>query len=66
MLDKRPRIINRRNEEDVLEEMEVGIQEGSNGGVTGTGHHFVQPSTDNPSTHSSAGHTPSSMTRCYR
>ncbi len=35
MLDEHSRLNNRRDKENVSKEMEVGIQEGSNGGTTG-------------------------------
>ncbi len=56
-LDEHPRFLNRGNEEDVPREVEVSIQEGSNGSVTRARPYFVQISTNNFSIHSSAGHT---------
>ncbi len=50
-------IINGRDEEDIPGEMEVGIQEGSDGGTAGARLPFIQLSPD-VSHHSSAGATP--------
>ncbi len=51
-----PGIINRRDEEDLPGEMEVGVQEGSDGDVAGARLPYIQLS-PNVSHHSSAGAT---------
>ncbi len=56
-VDEYPGIIHRRDEEDVLGEMEIGVQEGSDGDVARTRLPHVQLSPD-ISHHSSAGATP--------
>ncbi len=56
-IDEYP-IDNRRDEEDVPGEVEVGVQERSNGSATGAGIPFIQLSSNGSSHHSSAGATP--------
>ncbi len=58
-LDEHPRLIHRRNKEDLSGEMEIGVQEGSNGGSAGARLPFIQLSTDDSSHHANAAsHTP--------
>ncbi len=57
-VNNHPGIFHGRDEEDVPGEMEVGIQEGSDGSTTGTGIPVIQHSSDGSSHHSSAGATP--------
>ncbi len=56
-VDKHPIVDNRGDEENVFGEVEVSVQEGSDGSVTGARLPFIQPS-DSSSHHSSAGATP--------
>ncbi len=56
-IDKYPGIVHGRDEEDVLGEMEIGVQEGGDGDVTRARLPRVQPSPDS-SLHPSAGATP--------
>ncbi len=52
-----PGIVHRRGEEDVPGEVEVGVQEGSDGDVAGARLPYIQLSSD-VSCHSSTGNTP--------
>ncbi len=56
-VDEYPGIIHGRDEEDIPGQVEVGVQEGSNGSVTGTRPPYIQLSPET-SRHSSAGTTP--------
>ncbi len=57
-IDEYSNIHDRRDKEDVPGEMEVGIQEGSNGSVTGARLPVIQLSPEGSSHHSSTGDTP--------
>ncbi len=57
-IDEHSSIVDRRDEEDVPGEVEVGVQEGSNGSIARAGLPHVQSSPTRSSHHSSAGTTP--------
>ncbi len=56
-IDKHSGIVDRRDKEDIPGEMEVGIQEGGDGGTTRARHPSI-PDSNTSSSHGSAGGTP--------